>query len=100
MSRPRTNQHLYDPRKGSEAIRLTALALNPEPIEPSRTNYFAVYWVEAGSGEFWSDAARHSFAAGSLLFFTPYQYIRIAPQVAVHGVVIQFHANFLCVETF
>jgi AraC-like DNA-binding protein len=69
-------------------------------MEPSRTNYFAVYWIESGSGEFWADAARHSFEAGSLLFFTPYQYIRITPQVPVHGAVIQFHANFLCVETF
>jgi AraC-like DNA-binding protein len=100
MSRPLTNQPLYDPRKGSEAIRLTVLAVDPEPIEPSRTNYFAVYWIESGRGEFWADAARHSFSAGSLLFFTPYQYVRIAPQAAVRGVVIQFHANFLCVETF
>jgi AraC-like DNA-binding protein len=34
------------------------------------------------------------------LFFTPYQYICVAPKLAVHGVTIQFHANFLCVETF
>lgn len=100
MSRPRTSQHLFDPRNGSEAIRVTALAIGREPIEPLRTNYFAIYWIEAGRGEFWADAARHSFAAGSLLFFTPYQYLRIAPQAAVHGVMIQFHANFLCVETF
>lgn len=100
MGRTPANQRLYDPRKGSEAIRLTVLTLNREPMAPPRSNYFAVYWIESGSGEFWADAARHSFAAGSLLFFIPYQFIRLAPQAAVRGVVIQFHANFLCVETF
>lgn len=100
MNQPPTTQSLYDPRKGSEAIRLTVLVTGREPIEPARTNYFAIYWVESGNGEFWADAARHSFAAGSMLFFTPYQYIRIAPQTEVHGIVIQFHANFLCVESF
>ena len=37
---------------------------------------------------------------GSLLFFVPYQHIRFAPDAPVHGEVVQFHANFLCVETF
>jgi len=100
MSQPLTNQPLYDPRKGSEAIRLTDFAMDPGPIEPTRTNYFTVYWIESGRGEFWADAAKHSFAAGSLLFFTPYQYVRLALEATVRGVVIQFHANFLCVETF
>jgi AraC-like DNA-binding protein len=35
-----------------------------------------------------------------LLFFVPYQHIRFAPDSPVHGEVIRFHANFLCVETF
>ena len=30
----------------------------------------------------------------------PYQHIRFVPESPVHGEVIQFHANFLCVETF
>jgi AraC-like DNA-binding protein len=34
------------------------------------------------------------------LFFTPYQYIRIEPQAELLSTCIQFHANFLCVETF
>jgi AraC-like DNA-binding protein len=35
-----------------------------------------------------------------LLFFKPYQYVRIAPRLSADAVTIQFHANFLCVETF
>ena len=35
-----------------------------------------------------------------MLFFTPYQHIRFAPDAPVRGEVVQFHANFLCVETF
>jgi AraC family transcriptional activator of pobA len=100
MSKTAARKHLYDPRHGGEAIRLAAVVLGQQPTEPPRTNCFSIYWIEAGQGEFWADTARHSFAANSLLFFTPYQYIRFAPEAAVKGVVIQFHANFLCVETF
>ena len=100
MRQSRTTHHLYDPRKGAESIRLEDLTPRSKTIEPPRTNYFSIYWIESGEGEFWADAGRHPFEASSLLFFTPYQYIRIARTAAVGGVVVQFHANFLCVETF
>jgi AraC-like DNA-binding protein len=35
-----------------------------------------------------------------LLFFVPYQHIRFVPDSPVEGELVQFHANFLCVETF
>jgi AraC family transcriptional activator of pobA len=92
--------HFYDPREGGEAFRLEALSLGNEPCEPARTNCFVVCWIESGSGTVTIDAASHSFAAGSLLFFVPYQYVRYVPDEPVAGEVITFHANFLCVETF
>ncbi len=98
VRRPR--QGLYDPRSGDPALRVQPLRLTPKPYEPPRTNYFGVYWIASGSGEFWADAGRHAFGPSSLLFFLPYQHIRLAPVAAVQGDVIQFHANFLCVETF
>ena len=91
---------LYDPRNGDQAIRTESLRLDGKPFEPARTNYFAVYLIESGSGTFWADASQFAFGPGSLLFFVPYQHIRFVPDVPVHGEVIQFHANFLCVETF
>jgi AraC-like DNA-binding protein len=100
MSKRRTAQPLYDPRQGAEAIRLQEMPSSLDVIDPPRTNCFSVYWIESGNGMFWADAAQHAFTAGSLLFFTPYQYIRLEPETAVGGHVIQFHANFLCVETF
>lgn len=100
MSKLRSPRNLYDPRNGAPAIRIADAHITPGPFEPPRTNYFSVYWIEAGEGAFSADATTHGFTAGSLLFFTPYQYIRIAPTATVQGAVIQFHANFLCVETF
>ncbi len=92
--------NLYDPRSGGEAIRLGHWQANNEPHEPVRTNYFTIYLIESGSGTFWADASRFGFSPGSLLFFVPYQHIRVVPDSTVQGEVIQFHANFLCVETF
>ena len=71
-----------------------------ENFEPERTNYFSLYWVTAGEGEFCADAGHYAFRGGQLLCFVPYQRLRFLPQASVDATLIQFHANFLCVETF
>jgi AraC-like DNA-binding protein len=91
---------LYDPRRGDKAIRTRRLQLDGTPADPPRTNYFAVYFIESGSGAVWADASHFAFGPGTLLFFVPYQHVRLVPDDSVHAEVIQFHANFLCVETF
>jgi AraC-like DNA-binding protein len=101
MGKRRHIGSLYDPRTGGQALRIENFSLPArKPYEPGRTNYFAVYWIEAGAGTYWADAAEHAFGPDSLLFFVPYQYIRFVPSRPARGAVIQFHANFLCVETF
>ena len=91
---------MYDPRSGGQPIRTENLRLDRNAFEPARTNYFSVYLIESGSGMFWADASQVTFGADTLLFFVPYQHIRFEPHTAVSGEVVQFHANFLCVETF
>jgi AraC-like DNA-binding protein len=90
-------QVLYDPRNGDLALRAADLP-GGGPL-PRRTNYFTVCWVREGRGTFWADAGCHRFGPQSLLFFVPYQNVRLAPEEPVRGVVLQFHANFLCIET-
>lgn len=91
---------LYDPRSWGEALRVTSLHCDGDVFEPARTNYFAVYRIGAGAGEVAVDDGCHRFGPDSLLFAVPYQYLRFAPDRPVAGEVIEFHANFLCVETF
>ena len=100
MDKRNVTDNLYDPCRGGQAIRTHSLRLDGKPNEPARTNYFAIYLIESGSGDFWADASRFAFQPDSLLFFVPYQHIRFVPDRPVHGEVIHFHANFLCVETF
>jgi len=92
--------YLYDPRHGGQAIRTRDVRLPTRPSDPPRTNYFSVYLIETGSGTFWADASQFEFGPRSLLFFVPYQHVRFVPEKPVRGKLIQFHANFLCVETF
>src|SRR5579885_815728 len=95
---PRAAVALYDPRHGDPALEVA----DPDPdalARPHRTNRFLVYWVREGGGTVWADAARHPFAAPCLLFFTPYQAVRLAPDRPVRVTAVAFHANFLCVET-
>ena len=92
-------QALYDPRSGGLALEVAepdAAALS----RPHRTNCFTIYRVRAGTGSFWADAACHPFAAPCLLFFVPYQAVRLAPDAALFVTAVRFHANFLCVETY
>jgi AraC-like DNA-binding protein len=100
MAKRGTTGELYDPRTGGQSIRVGRFRLDGQPSEPPRTNYFAVYRIEAGSGTVWADAGRFPFGPNSLLFFVPYQRVRFAPDGPAHGEVVHFHANFLCVETF
>lgn len=100
MAKRKSTDDLYDPRKSDQSVRFQLLRLDTKPVEPPRSNCFTIYLMESGAGHFCADAARFTFVAPSMLFFVPYQRIRFEPQGAVRGVAIQFHANFLCIETF
>lgn len=100
MAKRSVTDGLYDPRSGDQAIRIESVRIDNKSFEPARTNYFTVYMIDSGNGTFWADASQFAFGPDALLFFVPYQHIRFAPDSPVRGQVVQFHANFLCVETF
>lgn len=91
---------LYDPRIDDSPLRIETLSLKSGQFEPPRSNLFSIYWITDGAGTISADSAHVPFEAHTLLFFKPYQYIRFEPHDPVKGELIQFHANFLCVETF
>ncbi len=100
LSQVEQPNHLYDPRRGDPPIRVGQLERIQQPHEPPRTNCFAIYLIESGSGVCWANASQFSYESPALLFFVPYQHIRLVPQQPTAGQFIYFHANFLCVETF
>jgi AraC family transcriptional regulator, transcriptional activator of pobA len=91
---------LFDPRNGDVALKIEPIERSGDLSRPRRFNYFAVYWIQEGEGTFWADLGCHPFRPGSLLFFVPYQAVRLIPEAPVRGLAIQFHANFLCIETY
>jgi AraC-like DNA-binding protein len=89
---------LYDRAGGGLALEVADA--DPAALaRPHRTNYFIAYWVREGRGSFRVGDARHGFAAPCLVFFTPYQAVRLEPDGGLRAVAVRFHANFLCVET-
>lgn len=100
MARARVTSGMYDPRRGDEAIRTERVKSGRGPFEPARSNYFAVYLIKSGAGTLWADASSFSFGPRSLVFFVPYQRVRFVADAPLRAEIIQFHANFLCVETF
>ncbi|HVJ85824.1 MAG TPA: helix-turn-helix domain-containing protein [Caulifigura sp.] len=99
-SRPSLRSGFYDPQRGQAPVELQSVEFEREPYEPQRSNCFTVIHLRKGEGVFWADAGRHLYSASSLLFFVPYQHIRMQPETDTAAEVIRFHANFLCVETF
>jgi AraC family transcriptional regulator, transcriptional activator of pobA len=97
---PQASLQLYDPRNGDVALKLEALPADDELSRPKRFNSFAIYWIQSGTGTFWADLGSYRFDACSLLFFVPYQSIRLVADTPVRGLALQFHANFLCIETY
>jgi AraC-like DNA-binding protein len=91
---------LFDPRLGQPALKVEPLDAGIDLKRPQRFNYFTIAWVRRGAGTFFADLAHHRFDGETLLFAVPYQIVRIDPCEPVEGVVIQFHANFLCIETY
>jgi AraC family transcriptional regulator, transcriptional activator of pobA len=91
---------LYDPSRGGEALRVREIHVDGIQYEPSRTNYFAVYRMESGEGTIVVDNACHRFGPRSLICMVPYQYVRFECDQPMIAGLVEFHANFLCVETF
>jgi len=89
---------LFDSRNGDLALEVADPDISCI-VGPHRTNFFTIYWVRSGQGTFWSDEATHPFVTPCLLFFVPYQAVRLAPEGDVQVTAIRFHANFLCIET-
>lgn len=99
MTRPTTSLQLFDPREGGLAFRVERSSDRARFATPQRCNYFTVLLVELGSGTFHADAAEGAFARPMLLFFNPYETFFLRSKGALETVVLQFHANFFCIET-
>lgn len=96
--RPETTD-FYDPDANRPPVRFRKMLLEGTQ-ELLRTNYFAICRVLSGQGEAAIDESRMAFSPTTLLFVLPYQYVRLSAQEAAEIEVVEFHANFLCVETF
>ncbi len=89
---------LFDPRRGDASFRLEKLRASMAFVEPKRFNYFTILFVREGRGVLQADALTHPYEAPVLLFFNPYQTFHLEPEAPHAGAVIQFHANFFCLE--
>ncbi len=86
MESPAIQPHYSTRGRATSAIRTQRLNSTALPTNRRYFNYFNIYFIEAGSGEFWADASRSAFSPGCLLFFVPYQHIRLAePEGPVRG---------------
>lgn len=91
--------YLYDPRNGDVSLRMEAFSSSEELKREQRSNYFSIYWIQKGEGDFTAGEQQYSFPQNSILFFNPYQSLQFFPTGSLCGVLVQFHANFLCIET-
>lgn len=91
---------LYDPRLGHEAARVSDFEVAPGSWPLPRTNQFALFLVEAGTGVCAVNEARHPYEAKNVLCLAPYQHVTFQAESPTRGRVLHFHANFVCLEIF
>ena len=66
---------------------------------PERTPCFSVYLLERGRGKVQVDYATHDYSSPALLCLSTYQRATFSPTSKTSGWLLQFHANFFCIET-
>lgn len=91
---------LYDPRNGDLSLKVEPFDIAEDGATPRRSNYFTVFWIQQGAGTFCPESGQYPFRAHSLLFLSPYQSFRFQSGERTAGLCLQFHANFLCIETY
>jgi AraC family transcriptional activator of pobA len=89
---------IFDPASG--AIPFSMEKLEAEKIaKPVRSNCFTIIWIKEGEGVFHADLMEYPFSGPVLLFANPYQTLFLTSGHGTCGVLMNFHANFLCIET-
>lgn len=66
----------------------------------NHSNYFSVLWLRKGSGVIETDFLKTEFVANTVYCFNNYQPFIIHSSQATEGLLLQFHPNFFCVETY
>lgn len=92
--------NFYATTELDKAVASRKFTLEEGILEPARTNCFVVFWFRDGSGTLSVDDLHVDYSANDLAFITPYQYLRLDARGFTKIEAIEFHANFLCVETF
>jgi AraC family transcriptional activator of pobA len=90
---------LYDPRFGTTAFTIRPSGDLEDFSVAQKWNYFTILWVERGRGTAHADLRRFDFESPAILFFNPYQTLFLESDGPIWGKVLQFHANFFCIET-
>jgi AraC family transcriptional regulator, transcriptional activator of pobA len=66
---------------------------------PSRSPCFSLYLIQRGGGSIRLSHALHDLKAPALLCLNPYERASFAAEREISGRLLQFHANFFCIET-
>lgn len=90
---------LYDPKAGASALVIRPRGDLDDFALPQKGNTFTILWVEEGRGLAHADLRSFLFESPALLFFNPYQSFYLEGDGPLRGRVLQFHANFFCIET-
>jgi AraC-like DNA-binding protein len=94
-----TGLHLFDPRRGDLSLKVERVHDGSHFAQPQRCNFFTMLLMKEGAGTFHTDSAEGRFTSPVLLFFNPYQTFWLRWKTPLQITLVQFHANFFCIET-
>lgn len=89
----------FDPRRGGVAFKMEEL--NAATFQKAqRFNYFTLLWITEDTVTLHVDLQHFEVEGPVLICINPYQTFFIEGGKSVRGKCLQFHANFLCIETY
>ena len=81
------------------------LAVQVTPVDATncygdvqRLNYYAVAWIQSGSGRYKANLSEYEFSGNTIFFFAPYQPFQLIPSGPLSGIALHFHPDFFCIE--
>jgi AraC family transcriptional regulator, transcriptional activator of pobA len=89
---------MVNPKNGNLAFKLFSFEGNCHFDHLQRNNYYSLIWVKEGRGKVRADFAEHTFEAGALFAFSPYQPFMLSMDGEMQGEAICFHPDFFCIH--
>lgn len=91
--------HFYKASQEKAPLLISSVEI-AEKVWQTHTNYFTVLWIQQGKGKIETDFSQTGYVENQVFCFNNYQAFALFPQLQTKVLMLLFHPNFFCIETY